>query len=139
MEKELIQEKLIEFKQKTSFTVISKGRVVSIEFNEVTHISKFGYEVVIYTCNREYRTRYSLQEIMKDLPVSDFFRVHKSHIVSLKHMSGIKRKRAKVGEYYLPVSKYYRLLMIKRLEEMLEGEYMFFCVGVLQPFQDFRC
>lgn len=127
MNEKLIQkEQLIEFHPKTSFTVMSKGRVVSIVFDEISHVSKYGNDVVIYTANEEYRTCYSLQEILHDLPVNDFFRVHRSHIVSLRNMNGVKRKRIMVGEYYLPVSGYYKMQMIRRLVNILDREFLFY-------------
>ncbi len=126
MEKQILQEIFLEYHPKTSFTVISKGRVVRIEFDEVTHVRKFGYETIIYTIDREYRTKYSLQDIMNELPVNDFFRVHKSHIVSLKHTNSIKRSKIRIGDLYLQVSNYYRIQMIKRLGEILEQRYSWF-------------
>lgn len=99
MEKELLQEQLIKVHPKTSFTILSKGRVVSIQFEKITHISKYGNETVIYTHSGSYKTINSLQEIMNDLPVYDFFRVHRSHITSIRNIDGVKRKRIVVGEY----------------------------------------
>lgn len=123
MEKQIIKEQLLEYHPKTSLTVISSGRVVSICFNELIHIRKFGSEVVIHTGNREYRTKYSLQDILNDLPVNEFFRVHKSHIVSLKKMSVVGRNKIRIGARIVPVSKYYKMQMIQGLGEMLERGY----------------
>lgn len=121
MEKELIRDQLLEFEPKTSFTVISKGRVVNIGFAEISHIRKFGSEVIVYASNREYRTKYSLQDIMNELPVNDFFRIHKSHIVSLKHIDGIKRNRVQIGNTFLEMSNYYycKAQMIAELARQL--------------------
>lgn len=127
MEQELLQQHLLlEFQPKTSFTIISKGRVVSIGFAEITHVSKYGNDVVIYTANEEYRTCHSLQEILNDLPVNEFLRVHRSHIVSLKWMQGVKRTRIVVGGYYIPISKYYQTQMIGRLGNILDREFLFY-------------
>lgn len=126
MEKELLIEPLIQFQPKTAIAIISKGKVVSIAFGEITHVSKYGNESVIYTAESSYRTYYSLQEILNDLPVNDFFRIHRSHIISLKHMNGVKRKRILVEEYYLPVSKYFKIQLIKKLREVLDKECRFF-------------
>lgn len=123
MEKQIIQEQLLEYHPKTSVTVISSGRVVSIGFEELVHIRKFGCEVVIHTDSREYRTKYSLQDILNDLPVNEFFRVHRSHIVSLKNMSVAGRNKVRMGKCIVPVSRYYKMQMIKRLGEILERGY----------------
>lgn len=127
MEKELIQqEKLMEYHPKTSIIAISGGRVVSILFTEITHVSRYGNETVIYTVNNCFRTYHSLQDVLNDLPVNEFFMVHRSHIVSLKHMRGVRRKRIVVGEYYVPVSKFYKAQLLVSLGEILDREYFFY-------------
>jgi len=140
MEAQLIQEQLLEYKPKTSFAFICKGRVVSIKLDEIAHVSKYGNETVIYMAPahlnppegrtehsiKSYRTGHSLQEILNDLPVNDFFRVHKSHIISLKHMAGVKKKRIRVGEYYLPVSKYYKAQLCIHLQQILNKNFIFY-------------
>ncbi len=126
MEKELIQqEKLLEFRPKTSITAISGGRVVNILFAEITHVSKYGNESVIYTVNNSYRTYHSLKSLLTDLPVNDFFQVHQSHIVSLRHMAGVRKGRLIVGDYYVPLSKNYKVELLARLKETLVREYFF--------------
>ena len=126
MERELIQKKyLLEFQPKTSFCFISKGRIVNVGFDEITHVSKWGSETIIHTTNKKFRTYLSLQEILNDLPVNGFARLSRSHIVSLRHMNGVKKKRIVVGEYYLPVSKYYKLQLCKKLALLLDRNYFF--------------
>ena len=126
MEQQIIQNKLLVYHPKTSLTVISKGRVVSIGFDELVHIRKLGCEVVIHTENRDYRTRYSLQDILNDLPVNEFFRVHKSHIISLKNLRCVAKDKIRIGERLVPLSNYYRVQMIKRFGEILDQGYTWF-------------
>ena len=124
MEKEIIQMQLTEFEPGYSLTIISKGRVISIPVAEITHVRKFGYETIIYTREREYKMKYSLQDIQNDLPAEEFFRVHRSHIVSLMSISSIRNNKAKVGETYLQITGYYKEQMItelsKRLNQLIE-------------------
>ena len=126
MEKEIIQQQeLLEFHPKTSFIIICKGRVVSIGFDEITHVSKYGGETVIYTKARSYRTYHSLQEILNDLPVNEFFRVHRSHILSLQYMKGIRRNKIMVTQFYLPVTKHYKIQLCKKLAMIIDRNYLF--------------
>lgn len=128
MQREIIQqEKLLMFQPKTSFTVISRGRVVNIRYEEITHISKYGDEVVLYTLSGEFRTRHSLQELLNDLPVNNFFRIHRSHIASLEHMNGMNKGRLKVAGFNLPVSNYFKLQLVRSLRLILNREYSFHC------------
>jgi len=134
MEREIVQqEKLLMFQAKTSFTIICRGRVVNIRYEEITHISKYGDDVVLYTISKEFRTRHSLQELLNDLPVNSFFRIHRSHIASLEYMRGMNRGRLKVAEAYLPVSNYFKLQLVRSLQLILDREYSFHCeVGLPQ-------
>lgn len=118
-------EQFLEYTAKTSFTVISKGRVISIDFVGITHVSKYGNETIVYTKENAYRTYNSLQEILNDLPVNEFFRVHRSHIVSLKFINLIRKKRIRVGEIYLPISKYYKHQLCKQLAQLLDRNCFF--------------
>lgn len=91
MEKEIVKEYYLEVHPKTSFTVISKGRGINLLFDEITYMIKFGYETIIYRQGRDYITHYSLQNIQNDLSVNQFFRIHKTHFVSLKFIGNIKK------------------------------------------------
>lgn len=124
MEKELLeQEKLMLYKPKEALTVISGGRVLRILFGEIIRISKLGSETRIITSSGEYKTRYSLQELLNDLPVNDYFRVHRSHIISFQRITGITKTRIMLGDTGVPFSDYFRLQMKKRLGELVERGY----------------
>lgn len=125
MEKTVMQPQLLIFQPKTSLTFISKGRMINIPFEEITHVRKFGPDVIVYGCGREYRTKYSLQEIMNDLPVNEFFRVHRSHIVALKHVASVKKGKIQVQNVWLPVSVYYKRQLCESLGTILNREYEF--------------
>lgn len=116
---ELIKVIGLVIEERKSFSVISKSRVVNIVFEEVTHIRKFGSEAVIYTNEREYRTKLSLQEIMNELPANEFYRVHRSHIISRKFLSCVNGMKIKVRDHFLPISKYYKVQIIAQLGKQL--------------------
>lgn len=127
MEKELIQQQELQaFQPKTPVCFISRGCVVNVKYEEITHLSKYGNETVVYTVDNSYRTYNSLQEILKGLPVNDFFRVHRLHVVSLKWMEGVIKKKIAVGEFYLPVSECYKVSLLASLKEKLDREYFFY-------------
>ena len=121
MKKELVKEgQLIEFYPKTSFCFLSKARVIKISINKITHISKYRNETIIYTALKSYRTFLSIQEVLNDLPMNDFFRIHKSHIVALRFVNGAERKSIKAGEYYLPITNYYKAELVMYLGRILD-------------------
>lgn len=117
---------LLEFVPKSSIIVISKGRVINIPITTITHISKYGSNTIIYTTKESHSTFLSLQELLNDLPVNEFFRIHRSHIMALGFMNGFKKKKVCVGQYLLPISKYYKTQVIKSLQSFLDKEIEFF-------------
>lgn len=123
---EIIQDKLLLYDPKTSLIVISKGRVVRILFEHISHVCKQGNEAVIYTCDTRYSTLLSLQEILMDLPASEFFRIHRSFIVGIKAIEKIQSDRIKVKNYWLPLSQYFKKQMIHELGKQLERDCDFF-------------
>lgn len=109
----------------SSLTVLSCGRHVSISIASIMQISKYGYETVIYTTTESYRTVHSLQDLLQDLPEDEFHRVHRSHIIALKHIRGVKKKKVIMGEFFVPVSVYYYRILMSYLQERINKEYHF--------------
>jgi DNA-binding LytR/AlgR family response regulator len=116
----------LEFQPKSSFTIISNGRVVKISIDEITHVSCYGNETVIYTIDKSYRTHHYFPEIMNDLPLGEFFLLNQSHIIAIKYMNGVKGKRIRVRDYFLPVSKDCKAKLIALLKNKLDKEYLFY-------------
>jgi DNA-binding LytR/AlgR family response regulator len=49
--------------------------------------------------------RMTMKSIEEKLPTNQFFRVHKSFIVSIKKMESIRNQKIKIGENYIPLSE----------------------------------
>lgn len=107
-------------KERSSLCFISKGRVVNVPYASITHISKQGIDTLIYTEVLVYKTHQSLQELLQELPYLQFFRVHRSHIISLEHMRGMQRQRILVGTQRIPFSNYYKKRMLRTITEQLD-------------------
>ncbi len=120
-----MKQHLFKIEPEQFLTIICKGRVLEINMEDLTHVSTYGTETIVYTPSHNYRTVHSLQEILNALPASRFFRIHRSHVISLKCMSGVSKNRIRVGDYYLPISKYYKLRLCNRLEILLNERCVF--------------
>ncbi|HMC83908.1 MAG TPA: LytTR family DNA-binding domain-containing protein [Chitinophagaceae bacterium] len=53
-------------------------------------------------------TRVSMKSLEDQLPASQFIRIHKSYIVSLKHVTAVRKNSVFIGAMELPVSDNYR-------------------------------
>ncbi len=124
MQQELIQKgQLLKFDPKTSFTILSKGHVVNVPFEEITHVTKHGEETVIHTRTTKLRTYHSLQEILNDLPVNEFFRVHKSQVVSIHFIDGYQAGELISNGQLIPMTAYYKVQLMKQLADILNQGY----------------
>jgi DNA-binding LytR/AlgR family response regulator len=52
--------------------------------------------------------RMSLKAIEEKLPPGKFFRIHKSYIISIKHITSIRKNSVFLGELELPLSDLYK-------------------------------
>ena len=52
--------------------------------------------------------RMSLKSIEEKLPPNKFFRIHKSYIVSISHITSIRKSSVFLGERELPLSDHYK-------------------------------
>jgi DNA-binding LytR/AlgR family response regulator len=125
MEQKVLEHQILEYCPKTELTFLSKGNVVAIEIGDIVRISKNGSSTMIWTANTCYPTLLSLKELLRDLPVNDFFRIHRSHIISLRFMSGVKRNSIRVGECFLPVTQYYKLQLLEVLKSLINYQIYF--------------
>lgn len=73
-----------------SIVISCEGETVKLPEQEILYIEAFLHYIAIYTANREYRIRENLSAVEKRLS-DDFFRPHRSYLLSLKHVTRISR------------------------------------------------
>lgn len=120
MELQATSTPLLAYIPKTSLTVISAGHVMNIAFADILSIRSQGLYTIIYTAEKEYKTSYSLQELLHDLPILDFFRVSRSRIVC----------RALLSTVF--ITNHYKLIAIQKLQRILDQS-VFFCQPMNYP------
>ena len=65
-------------------------------------------KIHLKSSNRPLITRVSMKSIEEQLPVSEFLRIHKSYIVSIEHITAVRKNSVFIGEMELPVGDSYR-------------------------------
>lgn len=98
-------------------TVRSDYRSVRIAIADILYVEGLKDYVKIYTADRERPiiTQMSMKSIEGMLPEEDFVRVHRSYIVSPRHVSTYDRSRLVVGNTEIPVGDTYRARVIEKL------------------------
>jgi DNA-binding LytR/AlgR family response regulator len=93
----------------TTIFVNADYSLVKLKIDEITYIEglKDYIKIHLSTSTKPIITRMTMKSIEEKLPSSDFFRVHKSFIVSLDKIESIRNLKIKMGNAQIPVSESY--------------------------------
>ena len=81
-----------------------EGQTVKLYESEILYIEAFLHYISIRTTSGEYKIKENLSSFEKKLS-DDFYRVHRSYLASLKHITRISRSAVWVGEKELPLAR----------------------------------
>ena len=94
-------------KKKNHYLTINvKNYVDRIKIDSIVYIETDRPNILIYTNDNKYTTKMSISKIDKILREHGFFRCHNSYIVNLKLVESMNSNTLKIGEKYIPISKY---------------------------------
>ena len=94
-------------KKKNNYLTINvKNYVDRIKIDSIVYIETDRPNILIYTNDNKYTTKMSISKIDKILREHGFFRCHNSYIVNLKLVESMNSNTQKIGEKYIPISKY---------------------------------
>jgi DNA-binding LytR/AlgR family response regulator len=83
--------------------------LVKIKTDEIIYVEglKDYVKINLISSNKPVVTRMTMKAIEEKLPASEFFRVHKSFIVSLDKIESIRNLKIKIGVAQIPISESY--------------------------------
>lgn len=93
-------------KKNNYLTINVKNYVDRIKIDSIVYIETDRPNILIYTNDNKYTTKLSISKIDKILSEYGFFRCHNSYIVNLKLVESMNGNTLKIGEKYIPISKY---------------------------------
>lgn len=84
--------------------------LIKVNHDDITYIEGLKDYVKIYLANvpKAIISRVTIKSLESQLPVDDFFRVHKSYIVNLEHVHSIRKGRIKIADVEIPFSDSYK-------------------------------
>lgn len=88
--------------------VKTEHRIQKIDLKDILFIEGLQNYIAITTPGGKVLSLQTLKKIEEQLPTNEFVRVHKSFIVSLRHISSIERGRISIGGEVVPVGDSYR-------------------------------
>lgn len=83
----------------------SEGKLVKININDIFFVEALKEYVKICTTQGNYVTYQTMQYMQEKLPLENFFRIHRSYLVALKHVQMIEANSVIVNKTSLPISR----------------------------------
>lgn len=93
-----------------------KNRIHKIPLHEIIYAESMGDNLTIYTCDREITSRITLSAVEKLLPANAFIRIHRSYIVSLKHITSFSPVSVFIGKKPFSIGTSYRESVMEKLD-----------------------
>lgn len=87
-----------------SVVISCEGETVKLYESDILYTESFLHYIVIHTKDKEYRIKGSISAF-EDRLSDDFYRIHRSYIASLKHITRISRSSINIGKIELPLSR----------------------------------
>lgn len=87
-----------------SVIIIWDGETFKLYESDILYVESFLHYIVIHTKDIEYKIKESISSFEKKLS-DDFYRIHRSYLVSLRHITRISRTSVHIGSIVLPLSR----------------------------------
>ena len=87
-----------------SVVINCNGETVKLFEADILYVESFLHYIMIRTRDKEYKIKESISAFEQKLS-DDFYRIHRSYLVSLKHISRISRTSVNIGKTELPLSR----------------------------------
>jgi len=88
----------------SSVVISCEGETIRLFESDILYAESFLHYIVIHTREKNYRVKESISAFEEKLS-DDFFRSHRSYVVSLKHITRISRTTVHIGKVELPLSR----------------------------------
>lgn len=100
----------------------SGTQIHKVVVDDITCIEAQGNYIYIHTNNKRIMTLMSMEEIIKQLPESEFLRIHKSFIISIKHIDIVDRHQVYICDKTIPIGITYREHFHQHINELRFGK-----------------
>lgn len=109
-------------KKKYDFIFIeNKGIINKLNINEIMYIEVSKKELTIYTKNRIYNAKSSMDKVENELKKFNFYRCHKSYLVNMKYIETIDKNQIVINGNTIPISKH-RISDFKKKFTLMLGD-----------------
>ena len=94
-------------------------KMVKVKFSEILYIEGLGDYIKIHLTDKKLVTNLSMKKIHSLLPQNNFYRTHKSFIISLNRIDAVEGTMTIINSNKLPIGNSYRQEFIKFIKNYL--------------------
>jgi len=111
------QKAITEHIDSNEFMFVRSDRImVKIDFNDVIYIESYSDYIKIHLSNKTIVTRETISAIEAKLPKKLFIRIHRSYIISIKHITSFTNEQVIILKKSLPISRSYKSKVLQLLD-----------------------
>ncbi|MEX0720574.1 MAG: LytTR family DNA-binding domain-containing protein [Balneolaceae bacterium] len=89
---------------------------VQVLINDIQFIEAFKNYAKIVTTDQTITVREKISELLEQLPAESFIQVHRSFVVSVKHIQRINGNRITIHKHEIPIGKVYKMNLTNLLK-----------------------
>lgn len=97
----------------------SNKKTYKVKFAEIEYIEGLGDYIQVHLTNQKIVTNLSMKKMLELLPSGQFYRIHKSYIISLDKIELLEGNMVQLNGKKLPVGNSYRQDFLKFINEKL--------------------
>ena len=113
---EQFQLKKMTNKEGQDYILIKSGtEMYRLDVSEILYIKGAGNYVTFITKNNEIMSLLNMKDVLRMLPVNQFYRIHKSFIVNFRHVVLIEKDQVKIKDKKIPIGEVYRDHFLKAI------------------------
>lgn len=105
--------------QKDFAFIKSNKKTYKVKFNDIYFIEGLGDYIQIHLKDQKIVTNLSMKKMLDLLPGNQFYRIHKSFIISVDKIDLVEGNTVKINEKRLPVGNSYRQDFLKYINDYL--------------------
>jgi DNA-binding LytR/AlgR family response regulator len=100
------------------FIIVKDGSEFhKVNVRDILYIQSAGNYVTFVLSRSKIMSLLNMRQVLQMLPSDQFFRVHKSYIIALRHITKIERHQILIGSREIPIGNIYRQSFFKAIGE----------------------
>jgi len=99
------------------FFVKSNKKTWKVKFSEICYVEGLGDYVQLHLTDQKIIANHTMKKMLEILPEREFYRIHKSFIISLQKLELVEGNSVKINNKRLPVGNSYRQQFMEYVNE----------------------